>query len=264
ELTCTIKQHGNTNDVSISSPYACSVSWTDSDPHSIDPQPHWSVTDKPTLVYDASTLSPGQLQTVKEQILATCGAGKPECTYDATSQGVRTTPRSEWEPLGAPDANSTDHPDKTYEVDRGWSFSWQTQWSVKAGVSLAFLEKIITAKFEASLSHSWSESQSVSEKHTQKIPYGCTGAFYVEKGEVEITGTFQIVNPSSVDIIKNFTVVFPLANDYNPPNDLPVVHIGVVHSVQWPIKGINPTPTCNGEPRSSPPPGVPAVSVYVG
>lgn len=256
EISCQIKPNGSA-DGTDSSPYVCATSFAADTFGNEDPQPHWSVTSKPVNVIDAKTATADQLNAARDLIVAVCGAGQPECTYESTSQRIYAPPQSQWVPLGNGDVNCDSHPDKTYEYDQGYTWSWSNSLGGKVQGKFQGLDKIFTLTVEVTYQHSWTASQSYSEKHVQKVPYGKVGFFYLQPGLLEIVGTFQISSRDSVQVIKNFTVNLPLASDYDPGHGFPPIHIGLVWPVQKPVD-------CPSATTSTPTVGVPSGATVVG
>ena len=251
EVACTVRSRNGVNPPE-GAPYVCTTAWGNPDPHSIDPQPHWTISEKPTKVIDAATASQAELNAATNEINESCANGQPECSYTATSQRVYAPEKSHWIPLTDGEVNCDTKDGKTYEYDRGWTYSW----SNSLGGKITFkggIDKIIEASIEGNYTHTWAETQSSTEKHTQTIPYHKVGFFYLQPGLLEINGTFQIVKPDRIDVIKNVTVNFPLSKEFTKEGFAPV-QVGVVWPVQYDIDPKN-CPASVDPPDGGPPPG---------
>lgn len=194
------------------------------------------------------------MQAAADEVNSSCANGEPECSYTATTPAqVFAQPQSKWEALGSGEPNCDSPDGKTYEYDKGWTYSWNNSLGGKINVK-GGIKKVFEVAVEVTYSHSWAESQSNTEKHTQKIPYHKVGFFYLQAGVIEFKGDFRVVKADSVDVIKNLIVDWPVKDRFEMTG-FPTVYNGIV----WPVQVNVPNGNCPSglmaPPSGGPPPG---------
>ncbi len=209
-VSCTIKLRHTRQDTGTSSPYTCSVAWADSDPHSTDPQPHWNIGAKPTTEVTDPTQAVDLLNRY-------CKAGQqnPQCTYKAASQEVMVAPKSAWQLYGQPYANCVDEKGAPYSLEVSRELSWED--SISGKVKAQFDIGVVEATVEAAYSHKIGAKYAIKQVYRTTVPYGKTVGFYIQPGYLQITGDFLLATADNIYSIKGFTMDFPLAEEYSPP-----------------------------------------------
>ena len=215
-VKCQIRPSASTAEV-LDSPYTCSCEFTSS---GYNPKPRFKVSRKPTKqVTDRDE----RIRLLNEH----CGAGQPECTFSSAAQSVKAATESKWVMMGAPHANCLTKPSEPHTITKSQTISWSD--TIGAKVAGKFSIKVVEMTVEANYSHSITESNTYSESHTQNVPFGRVGAFYLQPGYLEISGDFFISTRESNLEIKNATFTLPLKNDYRTQSG-DLVHAVFVHS----------------------------------
>jgi hypothetical protein len=246
ELNCTIRKKNSNDDVTKTSPYSCTVSWGDPDPHSIDPQPHWTVQAKPVTTVDATTATPGAVAAAQKDILDTCGLGLGTCKADTTNQTIFQVPQGPgWTIIGKPYVNGTNKP-VPYEYDDGWKLSWKDTFKVGADYDFSKTFPLVGLKISADYSHTWASEADSHLKYRMDVDPNHIGIFYLQPGYLAVTGNFTISFPDKVEFVKNITVNYPLSGPYYPNGDIQkAIPPGVVIACNLPA-GASTAPPASG------------------
>ena len=245
ELSCTIVNR-TTEKVDPNAPYTCSTSWGDSNPHSIDPQPHWVLTQKPTVVVDGETDPVDKVKAAMKDVLDTCGHGLSNCTADATNQKVFKVPEGAgWRVLGKPYVNGTK--DKvTYEYKDGWKLSWKDSLKFEAEYDFSKTFPKLGFKISSAYEHVWGSEANSELTYRMTIEPGDIGVFFLQPGYLAVTGNFQVVYPDKVEIVKNVTINYPLSDTYKPSDAVPTwIYDGVVIGCTMPASQNEPVQSGN-------------------
>jgi hypothetical protein len=250
EESCTIRERVSGKDVSPSSPYTCAVSWASSDPHSIDPEPHFSITMKPVTTIDAKT-DPNPTRA-RDLVLKYCTTDdSPQCQWRKTASSAFVQPKGDRTQVTS--VHST-CPPETKESELSYEKKVHIEWSDNIGVKVSAETKVnvfgqsVKASVEAEYSHEVSAGVETSEKVKHFVPEGYRGALYLSAGVVEVQGTVNIFAPDRFYKIVNVIVDFPLSNEYRPPNNQPPIPIGVVDPEYWKCEASQPTYPPSGSP----------------
>jgi hypothetical protein len=86
-----------------------------------------------------------------------------------------------------------------------------------------FTIAVVEATVEANYQHTITDSFQYQESHTQYVPFGRVGAFYLQPGYLEISGDSLISTRDTNYAIKNITFELPLAQQYKPEHGGPTV-----------------------------------------
>jgi len=245
ELSCTIVSR-TTGKPDVNSPYVCSVSWGDSNPHSIDPQPHWVLTQKPTVVVDGGTDPVDKVKAAMKDVLDTCGRGLPNCTADATNQTVFKVPEGAgWRVLGKPYVNGTKD-NVEYEYKDGWRLSWKDSLKFEAEYDFSKVIPKLGLKVSTAYEHVWGSEASSGLTYRMTIQPGEIGVFFLQPGYLAVTGNFEVVYPEKVEIVKNVTINYPLSDTYKPSDAVPTwIYDGVVIGCTMPATSNEPVQSGN-------------------
>jgi hypothetical protein len=249
DINCIIKRK-DSNAPPLVSPYACAYNWTDADPHSVDPQPHWKLTAKPQVDVTDLDQAVGLLN-------AHCSAEQtPECGYKATSQQVEKAPRSDWQLYGVPYQNCNVKPDEPHSLSIDRSLSWSD--SIQVKTSAKFNLGPVTAEIDAQYKHTVTAKYDIKEVYGTKVAYHKLVGFYIIPGYLRITGDWLVTTMDTVYSIKDFTMRLPLGSEYSPPEH-PELHFepAIITSVEiadadCPSGGAAIPPS--SLPQGSPPP----------
>ena len=221
ELRCEIRPTGSDSNTTAS-PYGVTCEFKETSPQSYNPQPRFTVFRKPTTeVTDRARAI--------ELLYGNCTGGQPHCSFVASSQKVLPAPQSTWQLWGAAQANCISKPTEPHTIGDSHTIAWTDTIGIKA--SGKFDVKVVEVAVEASYQHAITDSYTYTESHTQNIPYGRVGAFYLQPGYVEITGDFLISTAKENLSIKNITFDLPLGEDFHPQGGGPAVKKVVVHSM---------------------------------
>ncbi len=250
EKSCTIRERVSAKDVGVSAPYTCSVSWASSDPHSVDPQPHFSVTTKPVTVIDAKT-DPSPTRA-RDLVLQYCDTtDTPRCKWQKTGSSAFLQPKGDRTQVTS--VHST-CPPESKESELSYEKRVHIEWSDNIGVKVSGETKVsifgqeVKASVETEYSHEVTAGTETSEKIKHFIPEGYRGALYFTAGVVEVKGTVNIFTPDRAYKIVNVIVDFPLSNEYRPPNNQPPVPVGVVDPEYWKCEEAQPSYPPSGSP----------------
>jgi hypothetical protein len=251
ELACTVKKKGESSPPPTS-PYLCTYGWGDSNPHSIDPQPHWTIAMKPTVeVTDDNT--------AVELLNAHCSSNQtPECSYKATSQEVQKAPKTDWLLYGQPYGNCTTKPDEPYSLGIDRSLGWQD--SIQVKVSAKFSIGPVQAEVDAQYKHSVTAKYDIKQTYGTRVKYLKIVGFYIQPGYLRITGDWLVTTADAIYSIKNFTLHLPLGTEYSPPGHPELkFEPSVIYSVEVGdatcAQGGKAQPTSDLAPDSPPPDG---------
>jgi hypothetical protein len=253
EESCTIRERVSAKDVSNSSPYTCAVSWASSDPHSVDPQPHWVVTAKPVTVIDAKTdPNPTRARDLALQYCTTVDT--PQCKWQKTASKVFV------QPLGDRTEVTSVHstcPPETKESELSYEKRVHIEWSDNIGVKVSGETKVkvfgqeVKVSVETEYSHEITAGTETSEKVKHFVPIGYQGALFFTAGVIEVQGTVNIYTRDRTYKITNVIVDFPLQNEYHPPNNQPPIKTGFVLPEYWPCGADQPVHPRSGSPGLS-------------
>jgi hypothetical protein len=223
-LDCQIRNK-DTNQQDQKSRYTCSVEWRADGGAGENPRPHISVAQKPAVEVT-------DVDQARKILDNNCGAGQTQCTYKASKQQIIAAPQSQWRAYGTAQTNcdSKVEPDE-HEVGQKQTISWSDTFGITGGAK--FNIAIVKADVQVSYEHHIEESHEFSERHTQKVPYGKTVAFFLQPGVLDITGDFLVYTPTAVYSIKNFTFDIPLNGTYQPPGGGPPIQQTNVLGMSW-------------------------------
>lgn len=228
QLSCVIKNRETNADAGVASPYTCSYNWADSNPHSVDPQPHWTISAKPTV----NVTDP---QQAVDLLTKNCKAGHqtPECSYTATSQKVEAAPKDEWQLYGQPYANCSTKPSAPYSLEVEHKLSWEDSIAVKVGVEAEVIPEIVKASVDVEYKHKVGAEYSIKQSYHAEVEYRKLVGFYIQPGYLAIEGNFVVTTQSAVYRIDNFTLHLPLGEEYSPKGHPEVkIEPAVIYSVE--------------------------------